>query len=76
VLGRAAVETDAGWRIALDDSELRFVAARDGRGEGLAVFDVVVRDPDAVRVKARALGNLDDQGDVVLCGTRVRLIQA
>lgn len=75
VLGRPATETGSGWRIALDDSELRFVTARDGRGEGLGAFDVAVRDSDAVRAKARTLGGLDD-GEVVLCGTRVRLIQS
>jgi catechol 2,3-dioxygenase-like lactoylglutathione lyase family enzyme len=76
VLGRPAAETGAGWRIALDGGELRFVPVRDGRGEGLGAFDVSVRDPDAVRAQARTLGCLDGQGEVVLCGTRVRLVQA
>jgi hypothetical protein len=75
VLGRAA-NMDAGvWRIRLDDGEIRFSLERDGRGEGLGTFDVVVRDIDAVRAKAAARGVLDPEGGVVLAGTRVRLIR-
>lgn len=76
VLGRAPGEAGSGWRIALDGGELRFVGARDGRGEGLGAFDVAVRDQDDVRARARARGRLDDRGEVTLCGTRVRLVQA
>ena len=76
VLGLTAEPFAAGWRIALDGGELRFVAATDGRGEGLGVFDVAVRDPEAVRDRARARNCLGSDGGVVLCGTRVRLIQA
>jgi hypothetical protein len=75
VLGCAAT-LDAGvWRIRLDDGEIRFSLERDGRGEGLGSFDVVVRDIDAVRAKAAARGLLDPDGAVVLAGTRVRLIR-
>jgi hypothetical protein len=75
VLGRAA-NVDAGvWRIRLDHGEIRFSLERDGRGEGLGTFDVVVRDIDAVRAKAAARGALDPEGGVVLAGTRVRLIR-
>ena len=36
VLGRAPSQIADGWRIGLDDGgEIRFVAARDGRGDGL-----------------------------------------
>lgn len=65
-----------GWRIGLDGGELRFVALADGRGEGLAAFDVAVRDPVGVRKRAMTLGATDAAGEVVLCGTRVRLVQA
>ena len=78
VLGRTAAQDarEAGdWRIRLDDGEIRFTALRDGRGEGLGTFDVVVRDIDAVRAKAAARGLLDRNGDVLLAGTRVRLIR-
>lgn len=70
VLGRPVEFTGEGWRIALDGGELRFVEARDGRGEGLGAFDVAVRDPAAVRASAaRTEGEA-----VVLCGTRVNLV--
>lgn len=72
VLGRPVEFTGEGWRIALDGGELRFVEARDGRGEGLGAFDVAVRDPAAVRAgAARTEGEA-----VVLCGTRVNLVAA
>jgi hypothetical protein len=75
VLGRASVEEAGIWRIRLDDGEIRFSLERDGRGEGLGAFDVVVRDVEAVRAKAAARGLLDPDGAVVLAGTRVRLIR-
>jgi hypothetical protein len=64
-----------GWRIALEDSELRFVPARDGRGDGLRAFDVRVRDVAAVRAVAEARGLIKGE-EVILCGTSVRLVKA
>ena len=75
ILGRAAAEDAEVWRIRLDDGEIRFTVESDGRGEGLAAFDVVVRDIDAVRATAAARGLLDPDGTVILAGTRVRLIR-
>jgi hypothetical protein len=62
------------WRIALDQGEIRFTRDIDGRGEGLGAFDVVVRDSKAVRAGAAARGLVSD-GNVILAGTRVRLIE-
>ena len=77
VLGREAEPVGEYWRIGLDDGgELRFVHASDGRGEGLGRFDVAVRDPAAVHAVAKARGKVGEDGDVVLSGTRVRLVQA
>jgi catechol 2,3-dioxygenase-like lactoylglutathione lyase family enzyme len=77
VLGRPPTEADGACRIALPDGgELRFVAIRDGRGQGLGAFDVAVRDPAAVLAAAKARGCLSDDGDVMLAGTRVRLVPA
>jgi catechol 2,3-dioxygenase-like lactoylglutathione lyase family enzyme len=76
ILGFAPVKTGGGWKIDLPDGgEIRFVVATDGRGEGLGRFDVAVKDPDAVRATAKARGKLGEGGDVILSGTRVRLVQ-
>ncbi|HEY0435227.1 MAG TPA: VOC family protein [Phenylobacterium sp.] len=76
VLGFAPIRAGDGWRIDLDEGgEIRFVLAADGRGEGLGRFDVAVRDPDAVRAVAKARGKLEGE-DVILSGTRVRLVRA
>ncbi|WP_372786945.1 VOC family protein [Phenylobacterium sp.] len=76
VLGRPAEQANGAWRIGLDGGEIRFVQAADGRGDGLGRFDVAVRDPAAVRAAAKARGRLADSGDVMLAGTRVRLVRA
>ena len=75
VLGSAAAEDAGVWRIRLDEGEIRFTVDRDGRGEGLSAFDLVVRDIDAVHAKAAARGLIDANGTMVLAGTRVRLIR-
>ncbi|MFL5296862.1 MAG: VOC family protein [Phenylobacterium sp.] len=76
VLGQPVVREDGGWRMTLDEGgEIRFVTAADGRGEGLGRFDVAVKDPEAVRAAAKARGRLQGD-DVILSGTRVRLVQA
>ncbi len=74
VLGREIAFSDGAWRIPLDGGELRFVVHADGRGEGLGTFDVKVRDVEAVLARAAAQGCLDADGQVVLCGTRVKLV--
>ena len=76
VLGRSAKPSDGGWRIDLEEGEIRFVPVRDGRGEGLGAFDVAVRDLSDVQSRAKAMGLLDANGGVVLSGTRVRLVAA
>jgi catechol 2,3-dioxygenase-like lactoylglutathione lyase family enzyme len=76
VLGRAAEKTDGGWTIDLDEGEIRFVAALDGRGDGLGGFDVAVRNPSDIQRRAKAMGLLDPRGVVMLSGTRVRLVAA
>ena len=64
---------DGGRRIALDGGELRFVEARDLRGEGVCGFDVVVGDRRAVE-RAAAERGLAVEGDVLeCCGLRFLL---
>jgi hypothetical protein len=68
---------DGVFAIVMDDGgQVRFVPEADGRGEGLSSFDVKVRDPAAVYAQAETRGLLDDAGNIVLCGTRLRLIEA
>lgn len=75
VLGLAA--SADGLSLALDEGgEIRFVKSEDGRGEGLRAFDVKVRDPIDVFLRAQQRGAVDGDGEIVLCGTRVRLVKA
>jgi hypothetical protein len=76
VLGRPAGQSNGGWNIDLDEGEIRFVCAHDGRGEGLGGFDVAVRNPSEVRMRAEALRLLDPSGVIILSGTRVQLVAA
>ncbi len=73
VLGRPA---GAGGRIALEEGEIRFEPDRDGRGDGVAGFDVAVRDPQEVLARAKARGCVGAHGEVVLAGAKVRLVRA
>jgi hypothetical protein len=73
-LGRPRERTADGWRIPVEGGEIRFVTPKDGRGEGLRAFDVAVRNPAEVRARAKPRGCLDAAGEVVLCGTTVRLL--
>jgi catechol 2,3-dioxygenase-like lactoylglutathione lyase family enzyme len=73
VLGCPVERAGDGWRIPLEGGELRFVRPADGRGEGLGAFDVKVADAEMVRARARARGCVDADGEIMLCGTRVRL---
>jgi hypothetical protein len=75
-LGAPREKTAEGWRIPVDGGEIRFVKPKDSRGEGLRQFDVAVRDPAAVTARAKARGCVDAAGEVVLCGTSVRLVGA
>ncbi len=62
--------------IALDDATLRFVEARDGRGEGLGGLDVATVDRGHALTFARQheLDVSEDEGVITLCGVRFRLV--
>lgn len=73
VLERPVECTVDAFQIAVDNAHLRFVPARDGRGEGLGGIDVHVSDADWVRERARERGlRLVDQS-VVIGGVRFNL---
>jgi hypothetical protein len=61
-------------QLPLENATLRFVEARDGRGEGLGGVDLATAD------RARALGAAEERGRrvaddrILVCGTRFRLV--
>jgi hypothetical protein len=63
----AAVATQAGWQVAVDNAVVRFVRDADGRGEGLSAIDLQVNDLAAVRAAADRRG-LGVRGDSLLVG--------
>lgn len=62
--------------IPLDVGSLRFVPARDGRGEGLGGIDLAVTDRERILEVAAARGLIAEDGVVNICGTRFYLVQA
>lgn len=73
VLGRPAATLGTRLEIGLESGAIRFVADRDGRGEGVSGVVIAADDPDGLRARARERGVHEDGGDLVLCGTRFRL---
>ncbi len=60
-------------QIDLDQGFVRFVAATDGRGEGLSGIDLHATDREAIRRSAAARGGGVTQDMIALCGMRIRL---
>jgi hypothetical protein len=60
--------------LPLDDAELRFVPARDGRGEGLGGIDLRSVDRRAVLDAARRRGLDQGENQVHVCGMRMTLV--
>jgi hypothetical protein len=60
--------------IGLDLGTLRFVRATDGRGEGLGGIDVKIPRHQRARLAARQKDVTEENGALMLCGTRVRLV--
>lgn len=65
--------SDDGWSLRLDNARLRFVAARDGRGDGLAGIELAVRDAPAIRAEAQARGLAADAAGVRVGGVHFAL---
>jgi len=78
VFGRPVRATTGGaYRIDLDDdTRLRFIADRDGRGEGVSGMDVEVVDPLEVVHHARGRGLPATADEVEICGVRIHLERA
>jgi hypothetical protein len=60
--------------IQLDNARLRFVAATDGRGEGLGGLDLRVTGRDAVLAGAKARNAYRSDSQVYVCGMRMNLV--
>ena len=60
--------------LPLENAVLRFVAATDGRGEGLGSLDIRVADRAAVMATAEKRGCPVSSDTVTVCGTRFRMI--
>ena len=62
------------YEVTLDGTRLRFVTARDRRGEGLRGFDVHAVDREAVFRAARQRGCAADAESVTIAGVRIALV--
>jgi hypothetical protein len=74
LLGLTTTVTARGHRIDLDDGEIRFVSATDGRGEGLSGLDLRVSDLPAVRAAADRAGLTLEDDVLMICGMRCALV--
>ena len=68
------IDAHANPCVELNDAVLRFVEARDGRGEGLGGLDLGCRDVDAVMARAADAGLETGESMIMLCGMRIRLV--
>jgi hypothetical protein len=75
ILDRPARELPSrSFEIELDSSALRFVEDRDGRGEGLAGFDVRAVDRRRILEAARPLGITAADDCIMIGGAKIRLV--
>ncbi len=58
----------------LENADVRFVHPTDGRPEGLGGIDVRAVDADRARSAASERGCLGDDGVILICGTRFRVV--
>ena len=72
----ATTERDGVHMLALEGGSVRVIACQDAREEGIATVDVETSDRRSVIAAAEKRGLATDDGDVMLCGTRFRLLEA
>lgn len=76
ILRKPARQIDAEWRVDVDNASLRFVSARDDRGEGLSGIDLQVTERPRVWDVARGRGLAVTDGSVLIGGVRFNPIEA
>jgi len=76
ILGRSARPIGDQWLIDVDNASLRFVPARDGRGEGLSGIDIQVAESAWVQDAAKRRGLPVSGGSVVIGGVRFNLTES
>lgn len=75
ILGIPVTECGSGEpTIQLRNGVLRFVPAVDGRGPGVGGFDVKTADRSSLLAAGRARGCDQTDDQVIICGTRIRLV--
>ncbi|TAJ39416.1 MAG: hypothetical protein EPO55_12570 [Reyranella sp.] len=74
ILGRPLDTSGGGNRIKLDGSEIRFVADRDGRGQGVSAYDVKAVNKDKILAAAEKRGKKRGPSQVEVCGCRINLV--
>lgn len=76
LMARAPEAHGDSWRIGLDDSEVLITPLRDARGDGLRAVVLETNDAAGIRQRTGERGLLDGDGEVVICGTVFRLVEA
>ena len=76
VAGLPVSRDGAVLHIALNNVDVRFVEASDGRGYGLGGLDLKVADRDRILAAAKDRGAYVSDEQVNVCGVRFRLINA
>ena len=74
VAGLPVSRDGASPHIALNNVDIRFVEATDGRGYGLGGLDLRVADRGRILAAARERGAYVSDDEVSVCGVRFRLI--
>jgi hypothetical protein len=65
------VDRDGTLVLPLENAEVRFVEATDGRGDGLSGIELRATDVEKARQAAAERGVVADDGTVTICGMRV-----
>jgi hypothetical protein len=73
--GQDIVVHDGIPSLQLDDSEIRFVADTNGRGDGLQAIDLRITDSAAVLTAAHRLALPVQDNSVEICGTRFNFLE-